>query len=59
MLLNTDARTLFLWTECPSCNTLHDRDMNAAMNILAEGLRILSEGELGRVPPEVTPAEIS
>ncbi|WP_239373385.1 transposase [Frankia sp. Cj5] len=36
------------WT-CPACNTTHDRDLNAARNILFEGQRIVAAGRVETV----------
>ena len=40
---NLSVRT---WT-CPSCNAVHDRDINASINLRNEAIRLLTAGTAG------------
>lgn len=47
-----------IWT-CKSCNSTHNRDYNAALNLMNEGKRILNIKNVGLSSPELTLMEIT
>jgi putative transposase len=54
-VLDTLALECRFWT-CPACGTFHDRDVNAAQNVLAEGLSVSASGEAVRPRRAKAPA---
>jgi putative transposase len=46
-ILNSLSLDVRVWT-CPACGAVHDRDVNAAKNILAVGLTVAASGETVR-----------
>ncbi len=43
------------WT-CPECGTIHDRDINASINLFIEGLKVVGQGLPQLTPEEYAPA---
>jgi hypothetical protein len=42
--------------QCPVCSVVHDRDVNAAQNIVRVGIEYIKVA--GREPPELTTSEL-
>lgn len=55
LAVNTDLELSDREWRCPVCGALHDRDLNAAINVEMEGLALLAgNGSLGVTPAEPT-----